>query len=78
MVDVVVVEVVDMDNVWVVIRLAVVDIIPSGNIARPRFGEKRIIDVTDIWCPESHPRQRDELAPGFDAPVRLLYSTLNC
>ncbi len=34
MVDVVVVEVIDMDDVVAVIRLAAVRIIPKGNIAR--------------------------------------------
>jgi hypothetical protein len=34
MVDVVVVEVIDIDDVAVVIRLAAVRIIPGGNIAR--------------------------------------------
>jgi hypothetical protein len=40
MVDVVVVEVIDMDDVVVVIRLAAVRIIPRANIARPRRAAK--------------------------------------
>jgi hypothetical protein len=44
-VDVVVVEVVDMDDVVVVIRLAVEEkIIPGRNIAPSRPGEKRIVN----------------------------------
>jgi hypothetical protein len=51
MVDVVVVEVVDMDDVVEVIRLAAAEIIPRRNIARPQKGEKQIIKASRAAVP---------------------------
>lgn len=70
MVDVVVVEVIDMGDVAVVIRLAAVKIIPRGNIARPLQAAKVNIQK------RQHPVLTRLRLPGPKEPTLLQTSSL--